>query len=152
GLYAGVGIPSPDALQEFKVQTSTYDASYGRNPGANVNVVTKSGTNQFHGTAFEYLRDSIFNANSFFYNRDNRASATTKQILNQNQFGGALGGPLIKKNLFAFFSYQGTRQKNETGAQGITTENRPPIPAGDRRAAGFKSALGAANCPANHVG
>ncbi|HYR84906.1 MAG TPA: carboxypeptidase-like regulatory domain-containing protein, partial [Terriglobia bacterium] len=107
GLYAGVGIPSPDALQEFKVQTSTYDASYGRNPGANVNVVTKSGSNQFHGTAFEYLRDSIFNANSFFYNRDNRASATTKQILNQNQFGGVLGGPVIKNKLFAFFSYQG---------------------------------------------
>ena len=114
GLYAGIGIPSPDALQEFKVQTSTYDASYGRNPGANVNVVTKSGTNQFHGTAFEYLRDSIFNANSFFYNRDNRASATTKQILNQNQFGGVLGGPVIKNKLFAFFSYQGTRQKKES--------------------------------------
>ncbi len=113
GLYAGIGIPSPDALQEFKVQTSTYDASYGRNPGANVNVVTKSGTNQFHGTAFEYLRDSIFNANSFFYNRDNRASATTRQILNQNQFGGVLGGPVIKNKLFAFFSYQGTRQKTE---------------------------------------
>src|SRR5215467_10381260 len=103
GLYAGIGIPSPDALQEFKVQTSTYDASYGRNPGGNVNVVTKTGTNQFHGTAFEYLRDSIFNANSFFYNRDNRASATTKQILNQNQFGGVLGGPVIKNKLFAFF-------------------------------------------------
>jgi hypothetical protein len=98
GLYAGIGIPSPDALQEFKVQTSTYDASFGRNPGANVNVVTKTGTNQFHGTAFEYLRDSIFNANSFFYNRDNRASATTKQILNQNQFGGVLGGLQLSGN------------------------------------------------------
>ena len=152
GLYAGIGIPSPDALQEFKVQTSTYDASYGRNPGANVNVVTKSGTNQFHGTAFEYLRDSIFNANSFFYNRDNRASATTKQILNQNQFGGVLGGPVIKNKLFAFFSYQGTRQKNGIGAQGVTTALLPPIPDGDRRAPGFRAALGAANCPANHPG
>src|SRR5262249_11722315 len=92
GYFAGIGGTSPNALQEFKVQTSTYDASYGRNPGGNVNVVTKTGTNQFHGTAFEYLRDSIFNANSFFYNRDNRASATTKQILNQNQFGGVIGG------------------------------------------------------------
>ena len=152
GLYAGIGIPSPDALQEFKVQTSTYDASYGRNPGANVNVVTKSGTNQFHGTAFEYLRDSIFNANSFFYNRDNPASATTKQILNQNQFGGVLGGPVIKNKLFAFFSYQGTRQKNGLGAQGLTTALLPPIPAGDRRAPGFQSALGAANCQTNHSG
>jgi hypothetical protein len=152
GLYAGIGIPSPDALQEFKVQTSTYDASFGRNPGANVNVVTKSGTNQFHGTAFEYLRDSIFNANSFFYNRDNRASATTRQILNQNQFGGVLGGPVIKNKLFAFFSYQGTRQKNGIGSQGFTSALLPPIPAGDRRAPGFQAALGAASCPANHPG
>src|SRR5262249_24193402 len=152
GLYAGVGIPSPDALQEFKVQTSTYDASFGRNPGANVNVVTKSGTNQFHGTLFEYLRDSIFNANSFFYNRDNRASATTKQILNQNQFGAVLGGPVIKNKLFAFVSYQGTRQKNGLGAQGLTTALLPPIPDGDRRAPGFQAALGAANCAANHSG
>src|SRR5215471_9742039 len=150
GLYAGIGIPSPDALQEFKVQTSTYDASFGRNPGANVNVVTKSGTNQFHGTAFEYLRDSIFNANSFFYNRDNRASATTRQILNQNQFGGVLGGPVIKNKLFAFFSYQGTRQKNGIDSGGFTNALLPPIPAGDRRAPSFAAALGAANCPQNH--
>src|SRR4029079_11089824 len=53
GIYAGLGIPNPDAIQEFKIQTSTYDASYGRNPGANVNLVTKSGTNQVHGSAFE---------------------------------------------------------------------------------------------------
>jgi hypothetical protein len=150
GLYAGIGVPSPDALQEFKVQTSTYDASYGRNPGANVNVVTKSGTNQFHGAAFEYLRDSIFNANSFFYNRDNRASATTKQILNQNQFGGVIGGPVIKNKLFAFFSYQGTRQKNGIDSGGFTNALLPPIPAGDRRAPGFAAALGAANCAQNH--
>src|SRR5215467_5669144 len=152
GLYVGIGILSSDALQEFKVQTSTYDASFGRNPGANVNVVTKSGTNQFHGTAFEYLRDSIFNANSFFYNRDNRASATTKQILNQNQFGGVLGGPVIKNKLFAFFSYQGTRQKNGISSGGFTNALLPPIPAGDRRAPGFATALGAANCQENHPG
>jgi hypothetical protein len=141
-LYTGIGIPSPDAIQEFKVQTSTYDASYGRNPGANVNVVTKSGSNQFHGTAFEFLRDTIFNANSFFYNRDNRASATQKQILNQNQFGAVLGGPIKKNKLFVFGSYQGTRQKNGLAAQGVTTALLPPIPAGDRSAPGFKAALG----------
>ena len=152
GLYAGVGIPSPDSIQEFKVQTSTYDASYGRNPGANVNVVTKSGTNQLHGTAFEFLRDTIFNANDFFYNRNNPASATTKQVLNQNQFGGVIGGPIIKNKLFIFGSYQGTRQKNGLASQGVTTALLPPIPGGDRSAAGFVAALGAANCPANHLG
>jgi hypothetical protein len=151
-LYAGVGIPNPDSIEEFKVQTSTYDASYGRNPGANVNVVTKSGTNSFHGTAFEFLRDTIFNANDFFYNRNNPASATTKQILNQNQFGGVFGGPVKKDKLFFFASYQGTRQKNGLAAQGVTTSLLPPIPSGSRSAPGFAAALGAANCPANHPG
>src|SRR5256886_16882514 len=70
GLYTGIAIPNPDAIQEFKIQTSTYDASYGRNAGANVNVVTKSGTNEFHGTLFEYFRNEALNANDFFYNRD----------------------------------------------------------------------------------
>ncbi len=151
-LYAGVGIPNPDSIQEFKVQTSTYDASYGRNPGANVNVVTKSGTNQFHGTAFEFLRDTIFNANDFFYNRNNPASATTKQILNQNQFGGVFGGPIRKDKLFIFGSYQGTRQKNGLAFQGVTTALLPPIPGGDRSAPGFAAQLGAASCPQNHPG
>ncbi len=151
-LYAGIGVPSPDAIQEFKVQTSTYDASYGRNPGANVNVVTKSGTNQFHGTAFEFLRDTIFNANDFFYNRDSPQSSTQKQVLNQNQFGGVLGGPAIKNKLFFFVSYQGTRQKNGVSSSGFTSAFMPPVPAGDRTSPGFAAALGAANCPANHPG
>src|SRR5437763_4993043 len=71
GLYTGIAIPNPDAIQEFKIQTSTYDASFGRNPGANVNVVTKSGTNQMHGSLFEFFRNEALNANDFFYNRDN---------------------------------------------------------------------------------
>ena len=62
----GIGIVNPDAIAEFKIQTSLYDAAYGRNPGANVNVVTKSGTNQFHGTAFEFFRNTNLNANDFF--------------------------------------------------------------------------------------
>jgi hypothetical protein len=155
-LYTGIGVPSPDAIQEFKVQTSTYDASYGRNPGANVNVVTKSGTNQFHGTAFEFLRDTIFNANDFFYNRDScsayASGACPKQVLNQNQFGGVLGGPIKRDKLFFFVSYQGTRQKNGVNSSGFTSAFLPPIPGGDRSAAGFAAALGAANCPANHPG
>ena len=66
GGNPGIGIVNPDAIQEFKIQTSLYDAGYGRNPGANVNVVTKSGTNQFHGTAFEFFRNADLNANDFF--------------------------------------------------------------------------------------
>src|SRR5260370_974677 len=96
GIYGGIGIPSPDALQEFRIQTSTYDASYGRNPGANINVVTKSGTNVWHGTGFEFFRNAQLNANDFFYNRDNPNSKTNKQVLNQNQFAAVLGGPTLK--------------------------------------------------------
>jgi len=143
---AGIGIPSPDALQEFKVQTSNYDASYGRNPGANVNVVTKSGSNGFHGTAFEFLRNTDLNANPFFYNRDNPNASTEKPVLNQNQFGGVFGGPIKKDKFFFFGSYEGTRQKNGISGGGLASVLLPPIPSGDRTAPGFAAALGAANC------
>ena len=69
GFYSAFAIPNPDTLQEFKIQTSNYDAGYGRNPGANVNVVTKSGTNEFHGTGFEFFRNTDLNATDFFRNR-----------------------------------------------------------------------------------
>ncbi len=104
----GVPIPNPDAIQEFKVQTGQYDASYGRNAGANVNLITKSGTNDLHGTVFEFLRNDIFNANDYFLNR----AGTPRASLKQNQFGFALGGPVIKNKVFFFGSYQGTRQIN----------------------------------------
>lgn len=148
GIYVGIAIPSPDAIQEFKVQTSTYDASYGRNPGANVNVVTKSGSNSFHGTLFEFFRNEDLDANGFFEN----AEATGKQVLRQNQFGGTIGGPIIKDKLFFFGSYQGTRQTNGVSAAGSSSVFLPPIPAGDRSAPGFAAALGAENCAANHPG
>jgi hypothetical protein len=143
GFYSGIGIPSPDALSEFKIQTSLYDSGYGRNPGANVNVVTKSGTNLWHGTAFEFFRNTDLNANSFFQNR----SGGGKLPLNQNQFGGVLGGPIKKDKLFIFGSYQGTRQKNAVDPTGNSTgATLPPIPAGDRNAPGFQAALGGAFC------
>ena len=116
-IYTGIPIPSTDAIQEFKVQTSTYDASYGRNPGANVVVSTKSGTNEFHGSAFEFLRNSVLNADDFFYNK---TSAHPHQLLDQNQFGGTIGGPIKKDKLFFFFSYRGTRGKNGVAPQGQT--------------------------------
>ena len=125
--------PASDSIQEFKIQTSTYDASYGRNPGANVNVVTKSGTNSWHGTAFEFFRNAQLNANDFFYNRDNPNSQTTKQILNQNQFGGVIGGPVKKDKLFFFVSYQGTRSRNAVAPQGNSNgvHLSSNLPAGD---------------------
>ena len=145
GLYTGIAIPNPDAIQEFKIQTSTYDASYGRNPGANVNVVTKSGTNEVHGSLFEFFRNEKLNANDFFYNRDNPLSRTQKQVLKQNQFGGAVGGPIKKDRLFYFGSYQGTRQRNGVAPQGFTSATLFPVP-DNREAANFQQRLGAAMC------
>jgi hypothetical protein len=149
GIYVGIPIPQPDAIGEFKVQTSTYDASYGRNPGANVNLVTKSGTNQYHGTLFEFFRNEDMNGNSFF---QNLYGGGQQQILKQNQFGGTGGGPIKKDKLFFFGGYQGTRQRNGIAPGGSVSTVLPPIPAGDRSAPGFQAALGAAFCAANHPG
>jgi hypothetical protein len=143
-IVAGIGIPNPDAIQEFKIQTSTYDASYGGHPGGNVNVVTRSGTNQFHGSAWWFLRNSDLNANSFF---DNLDGGGVQQVLNQNQAGGSLGGPIKKDKIFFFLDYQETRQKNGIAAGGSSSPYLFPLPS-DRTAAN----LGAALCPANHPG
>ncbi len=141
-IYTGIPIPSPDAIAEFKIQTSTYDASYGRNPGANVNVVTKSGTNDFHGTAFEYFRNSVLNADDFFYVK---TPQDPHQVLDQNQFGATIGGPILKNKLFFFFSYRGTRAKNGVTAAGTTNGVTLPAIPTTRTAA----AIGAALCPFN---
>lgn len=92
--------PFPDALQEFSVQTSNYSARYGGNAGGVVNVVTKSGTNQFHGDAFEFLRNADLDARNYF--------ASHVDQLKRNQFGGIIGGPIKKDQTFFFFGYQGT--------------------------------------------
>src|SRR5579885_2163546 len=99
--FGSFAIPIPDAIAEFKIQTSTYDAGYGRNPGANVNVITKSGTNNYHGSAFEFFRNSALNGNDYFFNASH-APGTPKPVLNQNQFGGTFGGPVKKDKLFFF--------------------------------------------------
>jgi len=96
---------SLDALQEFRIQTSTFAPEFGRTPGAQVSVVTKSGTNAFHGTAFEYLRNDVLDANDWF--ADNKD--LKKPALRQNDFGGVLSGPIIKDKLFFFGSYEGLR-------------------------------------------
>lgn len=103
---------SVDALDEFKVQTSSYSAEYGRAPGGQIAIVTRSGTNQFHGSAFEYLRNDVFDANDWFANR----SSQPKPKERQNDFGGTFGGPLLIPGLynghdrtFFFLSYEGLR-------------------------------------------
>jgi hypothetical protein len=127
GSYPGIAIPNPDTIQEFKVQTSQFDASSGRNPGANVTVVTKSGTNQFHGAAWEFNRNNFFNANDFFYKRYEASQdlPNTPQTLKQNTFGGTFGGPILKDKLFFFGSYQGIRQINGLGTSGFASGYSP---------------------------
>jgi len=97
--------PNPDMVEEFRILTSTYNAEYGRNAGGIVSVVTKSGTNSFHGTAYDYVRNDALNANAFF----NNANGLPKDILKRNQFGGTLGGPVLKDKLFFYSGWQSQR-------------------------------------------
>src|SRR5437762_10764117 len=104
-----IPLPNPDVIQEFKVQTSLYDASQGRNGGGNVNAILKSGTRQYHGDAYEYFRNDVLNANEYFLNREGQPRPSVKQ----NIFGLSLGGPVVKEKLGYFFvNYQGTRQRS----------------------------------------
>ncbi|WP_041597463.1 TonB-dependent receptor [Granulicella tundricola] len=103
--------PSPDAISEFKVQTDNYSAEYGRSAGAVINVSIRSGSNAFHGKAYDYIRNTVFNAIGPFTPPTNPlTSAAQKPILIRNQFGATLGGPLRKDKLFFFGDYEGTRQ------------------------------------------
>jgi hypothetical protein len=150
GATTGVGIVNPDSVQEFKIQTSSFDASYGRNAGANVNVVTKSGTNEFHGTAFEFFRNTILNANDFFRSEALAPAPNGRPVLNQNQFGGTIGGPVKKNKLFFFASYQRTWQANGAAGAGYATPTIVGIPAGTRSSvlgSPWVNQLGAAFCP-----
>jgi hypothetical protein len=107
--------PFPDALQEFSVQTNSFDVQNGSNAGAVVNVVTRGGTNQFHGDMFEFVRNRVFNARNYF--------ANSKDPLKRNQFGGVIGGPIFKDKTFFFFGYQKTiiRSINNGGTAIIPT-------------------------------
>jgi len=101
--------PSPDAIEEFRVISNTFDAEYGRNSGAVVNVVTKSGTNQWHGNVYEFFRNKVLNAQGYFN--------SVKPQFNQNQFGGTFGGPVRKDKTFFFTSYEARRIR-----QGVSGE------------------------------
>ncbi len=98
--------PFPDAIQEFSVETSGLSAQYGLHPGAIVNIVTKSGTNAFHGAVFDFFRNGAMNSDSYF--------STTRDSLKRNQFGGVIGGPIIRQKLFFFGGYQGTRTSQQS--------------------------------------
>jgi carboxypeptidase family protein/TonB-dependent receptor-like protein len=136
----GTAIPAPDTIQEFRVQTANFDAAYGRGTGANVDLVSKSGTNKFHGSAWEFVRNNIFNANDFFSKLDGQPRADLKQ----NQFGASTGGPIIQDRTFFFVAYQGSTEVNGLGDEQNDTY---PLLTSDRSAAG----LGAQFCPAGHL-
>jgi len=132
-----VPLPNPDVIQEFKVQTSLYDASQGRDGGGNVNAILKSGTRDLHGDAYEFFRNTVLNANDFFLNRGGQA----RPEINQNIFGGSLGGPVVKEKFGYFFlNYQGTRQRSGDSPGTIISTNIPLLPA-DRSVANLESAF-----------
>jgi len=143
-----VPLPNPDVIQEFKVQTSLYDASQGRNGGGNVNAILKSGTREFHGDAYEFFRNDVLNANEFFLNREGLPRPSVKQ----NIFGGSLGGPVVKDKLgFFFVNYQGTRQRSGLSPGTFISTTIPALPA-DRSAASLSQAFfGNATTPIDPV-
>ncbi|HEV2136040.1 MAG TPA: carboxypeptidase-like regulatory domain-containing protein [Terracidiphilus sp.] len=136
----GVAIPAVDTIQEFRVQTANYDAAYGRGSGANVDLVSRGGTNAFHGSAWEFVRNNIFNANDFF----SKLSGQQRPDLKQNQFGSSLGGPIRRDRAFFFAAYQGLREVNGFGDE--QTAVLPQLTS-DRSAL----TLGAQFCPAGHL-
>lgn len=136
--FGSVSVPSPDSLEEFRNQTSLYDASQGKTSGGNVDVITRGGTAQYHGEAYEFLRNDDMNSNLYFFNATN----TARPVLKQNQFGGNFGGPVPKvKETFFFVSYEGTRQIN--GVAGSAQALFPVLPS-VRSRANIESAFGLA--------
>ena len=129
-LTSQVSRPSVDAIQEFKVVTSPYSAEYGRSPGAAVSVSTKSGTNDVHGTAYEYFRNQAFDSIDYFSQKAN----APKPANDQNQFGGNVGGPVVKDRAFFFGDYEGTRI-----TRGVSRITR--VPTADERAGIFTSSI-----------
>ena len=121
--------PNPDSIDEFRVLTNTFDAEYGRNSGAVINVVTKSGTNNWHGSMYEFFRNKVLNSKGYF--------DTVKPDFQQNQFGATLGGPIVKDRTFFFLSYEGRRIK-----QGSPTD-KSYMPDATQRTGDFSSTIAA---------
>ena len=119
---------SVDAMQEFRIQTSTFAPEFGRTPGGQISIVTRSGTNQFHGTAFDYLRNDALDANDWF-NGVNINPPLPKAEERQNDFGGTLSGPILKNRTFFFFSYEGLRLRlPQTGLSSVPDLNARQTP------------------------
>ena len=154
--YQGGGnlLPNPDALQEFRLLSSTFDAEFGRNPGGALNIITRSGTNKLHGMVYDYIRNDIFNAKNYF-------ATTGSTALTQNQFGVNLGGPVPfgRGHTFFFLSYEGLNQQTQASTYGseitvATAAERTGDFTGDSAAirnaitakGGFKTAANT-NCP-----
>jgi len=110
-------VPAPETIHEFKVQTSLYDATFGRAGGGNIQALTRGGSNEFHGALYEYFRDDALSANNPFLN----AAQVNQPQLNRNVFGGLIGGPVKANRLFFFDSYQGTREQNGASANSLTS-------------------------------
>ncbi|HET9304920.1 MAG TPA: TonB-dependent receptor [Candidatus Sulfotelmatobacter sp.] len=126
-------LPNPDVVQEFKVQTSLYDASQGRNGGGNINAILKSGTNTFHGDAYEFFRNTVLDSNEYFL----KQSGSPRPVIQQNIFGGSLGGPVSPGGKLGFFfvNYQGTRQRSGDSPGTLISTFIPYVPVSDRGAA-----------------
>jgi len=114
---ASVAVPAPETILEFKVQTSLYPATFGRGAGGSIQAVTKSGSNAFHGAAYEYFQNDALNANNPFL----KAAGVKRPTLQRNIFGGMIGGPIKVDRLFFFGSYQGTRERNGASSNSLTS-------------------------------
>jgi len=123
-------LPNPDVVQEFKVQTSLYDASQGRNGGGNINAILKSGTSEFHGDVYEFFRNTVLDANEYFL----KQTGSPRPVIQQNIFGGSLGGPVSPGGKLGFFfvNYQGSRQRSGDSPGTLISTFVPYVPASDR--------------------
>jgi hypothetical protein len=124
---APLPFPNPDAIQEFTIQTNSYSAEFGRNRGASINAVTKAGTNEFHGGAFEFVRNDMFDARPFF--------STAVPVFKRNQFGAQFGGPIRKNKTFFFVAWQGTHER------GTPTTSTAIVPSAAMRSGDFSQLL-----------
>jgi hypothetical protein len=129
--------PNPDTIAEFRILESNYSAEYGRNGGGVVSVVTKSGTNEFHGSVFEFLRNDGLNANTFF----NKVNRLPRDVLKRNQYGGTVGGPIRKDKLFFFVGYQGQRLSSSASS------GTNPVYTPDQLKGDFSGGGAPGNCP-----